>query len=65
MPYFKKANRNYTNEQIKSSVAYINFYYNDLYYTLIEESPSLTPDILIGSIGRILLVSNKKSIQIV
>ena len=29
----------------------LNVYYNDLYYTVVEESPMITPDALVGSIG--------------
>ena len=29
----------------------IKVYYDDLYYTVVEESPSFTPDALLGLIG--------------
>jgi hypothetical protein len=34
------------------SVAKVNIYYEDLIYTEIVESPAMTPDTLIGAIGK-------------
>ena len=36
---------------VSSSVCMIKVYYDDLYYTVVEESPSFTPDALLGLIG--------------
>jgi Zn-finger domain-containing protein len=45
---------NYTSDQIKKSVSLVNIYYDDLYYTVVEDSPQITFDILLGSLGRFL-----------
>jgi len=45
---------NYTSDQIKKSVSLVNIYYDDLSYNVVEDSPQITFDILLGSLGRFL-----------
>lgn len=49
----KSAGRQLSNDsdEVKSSVMAVNIYYDDISYSLIEESPAITTDELFGNIG--------------
>ncbi len=48
---FSSHNETVTRDLVSASVTRIKVYYDDLYYNVVEESPSLTADSLLGLIG--------------
>ena len=48
---FSAHNQNVSSSLVSESVCMIKVYYDDLYYTVVAESASLTPDALLGLIG--------------
>ncbi|CAF0905049.1 unnamed protein product [Brachionus calyciflorus] len=46
-----EAQENNSNASDESSMLLVNIFYNDLIYTIIEESPEVTPEFLLGQIG--------------
>jgi hypothetical protein len=62
--YFTSKTRNVTAAQIKAGIAMVNVYYDDLYYTFIQESPLITPDILLGAIGILFYIKKTNPLKI-
>ena len=45
------SSKNVSQTSSEDSVSYLNIYYEDLYYTVVKESPLMTAASLLGTIG--------------
>ena len=52
--FAKLSYTNITKDQIYAGLVMINVYYDDLYYTVVQEIPAITADSLLGLIGNLI-----------